>query len=171
METSPYSTPAANPYGSAGDASTNMVSTAAIQQLTATKPWVRFISVITFIGAGLMVVFAILMFIMGSVGTMSKSGAASPFTGAMGFGMAVLYAVLSIIYIFPGVKLWKYASLIAILMQTGRDEDLVAALNQQRSFWKFVGILIIAVFVLYVFVIIGAIAFGGFVAMKASGTP
>ena len=160
MEPNPYSTPATNPYGASNLATADAVSAAAVQQLAATKPWVRFMSVLTFIGAGFMLVAAVAMVGMGSMGAFAKSGAGAAFTGAMGFGMAAVYAVLSIIYIFPGIKLWKFASAIARLMQSGRDEDLVAALNQQRSFWKFVGILMLAILAIYLIVIAVAIIGG-----------
>lgn len=160
MEPNPYSAPATSPYGATNLGGAAAVSAAALQQLAATKPWVRFISVITFIGAGFLLIGALAMVAMGSMGALSKSGGAA-FTGAMGFGIAALYAVLSIIYIFPGVKLWKYASSIARLMQSGRDEDLVAALNQQRSFWKFVGILMILFIAIYLIVIVVALIMGG----------
>lgn len=169
MTTDPYSTPAADPHGRAGLATSGAVSTAAVEQLAATKPWVRFISVITFIGAGFMLVAAAGMGVMGMVGGTVGSvtrNANNPFTGAMGFGLAALYVVLSIVYIFPGIKLWKYANSIAMLIQTGRNEDLVAALNQQRSFWKFVGILLISIMVLYVVAIIAAVAFAAISAAK-----
>ena len=91
----------------------------------------------------------------------------NPFTGAMAFGIAALYLVMAIVYLFPGIKLWKYANAITALTTSGRNQDLVAALNQQRSFWKFVGIMIIALMVLYFLVVIGAVAFAVFAA--ASG--
>ena len=162
MESNPYSAPATTPQGSSDFSSAGAVSAAAVQQLAATKPWVRFMSVITFVCAGFMLIAAAGMVMMGSMGAMSKGGAAFPFTGVMGFGIAVIYAALSLIYIFPGVKLWKYANAIGMLIQSGREGDLVAALNHQRSFWKFVGILVLSMLVLYlviiVFVTVGGVA-------------
>ena len=171
MHTDPYSTPSANPQVTPSLAGPGTVSAAAVQQLAATKPWVRFISVLTFIGAGFMLIAAAGMALVGMVGGIAGSRmpagqANNPFTGAMGVGLAVLYAALSIIYIFPGIKLWKYASAIGMLIQTGRNEDLVAALNQQRSFWKFVGILMISIMVIYVFAIIAIAVVAGVAAAK-----
>ena len=64
--------------------------------------------------------------------------------------MAAMYAVLSIVHIFPAIKLWKYANAIAQLMQSGRDECLIEALNQQRLFWKFVGFLVFSILMLII---------------------
>ncbi len=172
METDPYSSPAENPSGS-NLASAGLVSAAAVQQLAATKPWVRFISVMTFIGAGFMSLGAAGMAMMGAMGVTGAMGASSrnqvanPFVGGMGFGVAALYMVLAIVYLFPGVKLWKYVTAIAELIRTGRDEDLVAALNQQRSFWKFMGIMMIIMICLYILATVGVVIVGVAAAMKA----
>lgn len=167
METNPYSTPAANPHGGS-NVGGGPVSAAAVQALAATKPWVRFMSVMVFIGAAFMVLAAIAMGVAAMSGTMMKSsgGAANPFTGPLGLVLIAVYVVLAIVYIFPGVKLWKYASSIAMLIQTGRDEDLVAALNQQRSFWKFMGVLVLVMLVLYVVLIVAGGVFAGISAAR-----
>jgi hypothetical protein len=49
--------------------------------------------------------------------------------------------------------------------------DLEAALSPQRSFWKFLGIMVIALFALYFVIAIAnaVVAFGGFAARKAQG--
>jgi hypothetical protein len=168
MDTNPYSTPAANPYDGPNSIG-SQVSTAAVGALAATKPWVRFMSVMVFIGAGLMVLAAIAMgaaVAMGGGMMKSTGGAANPFAGPMGLVLVAVYVVLAIVYIFPGVKLWKYASCIAMLMQTGRHEDLVAALNQQRSFWKFMGVLVLVMLVVYMLAIVAGGLFAGISAAR-----
>ena len=105
MNIDPYSTPIANPHGTSILGVSGTVSAAAVEQLAATKPWVRFISVLTFIGAGFMLIAAVGMVMMGMMGGLGKipgNPANHLFSGAMGFGLAALYALLSIIYIFPG---------------------------------------------------------------------
>jgi len=172
MNTDPYITPATYPPAVPIPDDAGTVSATAVQQLAATKPWVRFISVMTFVGAGFMLIAAAGMAVLGVVGgvagrRMPAGPANNPFTSVMGFGLAALYVVLAIVYIFPGIKLWKYANAIAALIESGRNKDLVAALNQQRSFWKFVGIMLISIFVLYFIAIIGFVAFAGIAAAKA----
>lgn len=146
------------------------VSVGAVEQLAATKPWVRFISVIIFIGAGFMLLGAIAMIVAGSAGLMlgaAGRNAPSGFAGPFGMVLAAVYAVFAFVYIFPGVKLWKYANAIGSLIQTGSEQDLVAALTQQKSFWKFIGILMLAMLVIYVLAIIAGVAFAGFAAAAA----
>lgn len=140
----------------------SQITAEVVRQLSGTRPWVRFISIMVFIGAGFMVLAGLGMLVFGVIGgaAMSKVGAGSS-EGAMVAGipvlMAVIYLVLAVIYIFPGVKLWKYASRIAELEASGSAESLAAALGEQRTFWKFVGIVAIIMISLYLLVIVGAV--------------
>ncbi len=58
------------------------------------------------------------------------------------------------------MKLWNYANSIENLMSSGTVPDLEAALNEQRSFWKYVGILAVILLSLNV-VMIGIVVIGG----------
>lgn len=57
--------------------------------------------------------------------------------------LGIFYIVFAVIHLIPAIKLWKYGSSILRLMMTGSVTDLEEAMEQQRSFWKFVGLLII----------------------------
>lgn len=166
MTIDPYSSPAAFD-SSSGFTSGTGVSQGVVRQLAGTKPWVRFMSVLMFLGAGFMLLLAIIMLVAGGAMTATaKSGGAALPAGMMA-GLAVLYAVLAGVYIYPALKLWKYASRIGALVTTGATMDLESALNEQRAFWKFIGIAMIAMFVLYIVVVIAAVGFGAFGAMKS----
>lgn len=166
MSIDPYSAPASHVQASSHSAH-GAISQGVADQLAGTKPWVRFISVLMFVGAGLMLLGALIMLVAG--GAMAASGKAGAMSAGMMSGMSILYGVMSLIYIYPAVKLWKYASHIGGLLISGSMLDLEAALGQQRSFWKFMGIMIIVCFVLYFVAIIAVVAFGGFAAMQAQG--
>jgi hypothetical protein len=163
MESNPYTTPVASGERTDLFAGSGLVSGAAIQKLAATKPWVRLISVISFIGSGFMLLGAGSLALVGTVGSFAaarSSGSVLP--AGFGIGMAVAYAVFAIIYLYPGVKLWKYASSIARLMQTQSEADLVAALDQQRGFWKFIGVMVTIIIGLYILaMVLMVIGFAG----------
>jgi hypothetical protein len=169
MESNPYSSPTENIYGINPGAAQQTVTDGVLDQLGRTKPWIRFFAVLAFVGAAFLLLGALGMLAMGGAGMFAKSSSGSnpmgPMAGAMGIGMAVLYGVLSIVYIFPGIKLWKYANRISTLLVTRTNFDLEAALNEQRSFWKFLGILVIAMIALYFVAIIAFIIFGAAAAM------
>ncbi len=164
MTQDPYAAPAYS-QTSAGGPYAGAVPEGAIQMLAQTKPWVRLISVMIFIGAALMLVGGVAMFFIG--GNMSPPGSSAGFKAGFGIGMAIFYMLFAFLYIYPGVKLWKYASAIARLMRTRSTGDLEFALAQQRSFWRFFGILILIFISLYVLIIVGAVVIGGIGAMKS----
>lgn len=146
-------------------ASDSTVSQGVLQQLGRTKPWVRFMSVLMFIGAGFMLLAAVVMLVAGGAIAVSAKTSGSTIPAGMMSGIAIFYALLSGIYIYPGVKLWKYASSIAALLFSGAVLDLESALNEQRAFWKYLGIMVITMFVLYILVVIAIVALGGMAAI------
>lgn len=135
-----------------------------IEALRGTKGWVLLIGIMTLIGAGFMVLGGIGM-LFGSA-FMGAAGAGAP-QAAVFVGMGALYIVLAILYIFPGLFLIKYSSAIGRLVNSGQSNDMEDALNQQRKFWKFVGVLFIVGMVVGILGVIAAIALPAY--MMASG--
>jgi len=166
----PYSSPAANLYGSASSGAVEMVSPSTITQLAGTKPWVRFMSVIFWIG-GLLLLGMSCMYALGAVsGVFSRpefannpelannpmfANGGKVFTGIM-IGTAVYLGVFAFLTIYPAMKLWKYANCIGRLMSTRSISDLDTALTEQRRYWKFHGIMTIVAICM---VLIGFVAF------------
>ena len=114
------------------------VSSLVIEKLAGTQGWVRFFSVLGFI------VFGLIM--LGAVGAL--------FLGGMGVLLSLVYIVMGTLYFFPTLKLSQYASRIARLRATRSEHDLVAALEAQRSFWAFVGIVTLVVLCLYLVIFV-----------------
>jgi hypothetical protein len=115
----------------------------ALQYLQQTRPWVRFMSVLTFIGAGLMAVAAGVMLLVGLLGGFASRGGAPGGVGGAVVGVltAVLYIAMAVLYVPAGLYLWRYASAIKRLQAGFQPALLEEALEQQKSFWRFVGIL------------------------------
>ncbi|MES2658418.1 MAG: DUF5362 family protein [Verrucomicrobiota bacterium] len=95
----------------------------------------------------------------GGIASLSKN---AMFTGGMGIMFAAVYIVMAIFYIYPALKLWKYANYIGSVMDSGATFDLEMALSQQRSFWKFVGIICLIFVSLYALFFIGGILVAAF---------
>ena len=167
MSLDPYSSPSLNspPKHSAP----GVVTAGVIQQLAKTKPWVRFMSVLLFIAAGGMLLGSLIVLVAaGAIAAASKEA-------GIGAGLislfAILYALISLLYVYPALKLWKYADRIAILMVSGDMLDLETALNHQRAFWKFLGITVITVFALYIVGVVVAVIFSIVMAATGKGVP
>lgn len=118
-----------------------------IEHLRSTKPWVRFISVMLFISVGLIFVAALGLLLIGA-GMPGMAG------GGLNVGIAIMYIMLGILYVFPAYFLHRYASAIRDIEQGGGDVAMEAALGSQKSFWKFVGILTLVVIGLYAIMLV-----------------
>ena len=130
-------------YGGSGDGIDPALD-AAVHTMSQTKPWVRFISVMMFIGSGFMMLGGLGAIVVGLIGAgMGEVEAAFiPFLG-------VLYIVMAFLYIVPASYLWSYATRIGVLQQQKSLGNLASSLEPQKSFWRFVGILMLVVLVLY----------------------
>lgn len=125
----------------------------AMDMLRQTKPWVRFIGVMMFIGAGFMLLGGLFAMIAGAA-MGSRMGTAIPAAAGL------VYVAMGAIYLIPALFLNRYASRIADLLRTNRMGDLEQALGAQKSFWKFMGILMLIGLCLYavgiaIFIVMG----------------
>jgi len=130
-----------------------------LQSLRETKPWTRFMSVLGFIGVGIMTLVG-LVFILGMSFLPQQAG--GPPMAIMG----IIYILGSVLYFVPSLYLFKYASAIGRL-RDGSQEALEDALLYQKSFWKFIGILTLVMLVIVLLGIIAAIALPIFLAVRA----
>jgi hypothetical protein len=109
------------------------------------KPWIRFLSVMCYIFAGIMIVAG--LFIV-SVGR-----------GVLPPAMILMYVALAVLYMIPGLLLGRYASSISSLLAMRRSDHLEHALDAHRALFRTVGIMVITVMVLY---FVGAVLVGIF---------
>ncbi len=127
-----------------------MVAVPGVQSaLAGTKPWVRLCSILLFVSAALMIVVGGLAGIMGS---MALGG------GAETMALAIVYPLMGLLYLIPGLYLFRYAKRIGDYLTGGQEVQLELALDAQRSFWKFVGILSVIAIVVFLLGIVAAIA-------------
>jgi len=125
------------------------------RMLSQTKPWVRFISVMMFIGSAFMVLGGIAMMIGGAAGL-----------GGAGAFLGIVYIVMALLYIVPAVFLWSYADRIGRFLQQKSPGTLASALESQKSFWKFMGILMLIVLCIYAMIFVFAIVGVGMMGMR-----
>jgi len=156
---------AARPSG--GAPPHDLLTAGMIDSLRKTKPWVRFLSILGFVAAGFMIVAGVGVSIFGLVATGDSSG---PFSGALMVGLGLVYVLFSLFYIIPSRYLSRYAKAInTAMVSTSKTAAVEEALRYQKSFWKFVGIMMLVMLVLYPIAIIAAIAIPSFFsAMKGA---
>lgn len=128
-----------------------VVSESAMGYLNATRPWVKFLAILGFIGMTLMAIAGLFM-ILGLSAVPMKPGAPafSPLVG-------LIYLVFIAFYFMPCLFLYRYGKAISAIPGTGQSafED---ALRHQKSFWKFIGIFTLVMLSLeLLFIVIGVL--------------
>jgi hypothetical protein len=142
----------------------------AYQYLDQTRPWVRFMSFVALVLSGLMVLMGIAMLLVSLLGGFStrQTGPSGVFGSAIGGGLlALFYIALAVLYVAPGVYLARYAAAIKLLKTNCEAGVLEDAIKHQRSFFRFVGIMMAIGLALTVVVLILAVALGVIAAAMA----
>lgn len=138
--------------GNTGFVPADLPLTAAAQQfLYQTGPWVRFMSVMIFIWSGIMALLGLAMILI-SIGTRLPWGHRQFSILSVGNTVIGLFYILfAILFVAPGVFLSRHADAIGMLRVRRSAQALEDALRNQRSFWRYVGILTI------IHIVLGAI--------------
>jgi hypothetical protein len=114
----------------AGAGEGEMLSGRVTSALAGTKPWVQFLAVLMFIGSGLGLLGSCLFLLIGRRYGLPVSR------------MNLLLQVpLLLLYLVPAYFLFQYGIAIGSFLERERVAELERALERQKSFWKFVGIL------------------------------
>ena len=80
--------------------------------------------------------------------------------------LGIFYILTSVLYLVPSIWLSKYSSAIASFLKGGDSVHLGNAIAYQKSFWKFMGILVLVSIVLAIVGIIAAILIPAFLAFR-----
>jgi hypothetical protein len=131
-----------------------VVSEIALGYLQATRPWVKFLAIVGF-------VFIVLMWIIGLWMCFASSALSTQPGMPRMFGpvFGIIYILLSFLYFMPCLFLYRYGKAIAAIPSTGQSA-LEEALKNQKSLWKFMGILMIVVLCFYALIIVIAVVAG-----------
>jgi len=129
-------------YESAQPPATPGITQAMVESLKKTKPWVRFVSIMGFIAAGLLVLLGIVL-VLGAGFISSWAGSEIGRIPIMLVGC--FYGLMGLICIIPSVFLYRYADGIKKALKGDLTNGIEFALKSQQSFWTFVGVLLLIV--------------------------
>lgn len=104
--------------------------------LRSTRPWTRFLSILGFIAVAILILSGIAMMLGKNFLPKSTDSPALMLTGAINVAVSVFYLI-------PSIWLYKYSSAISRFLDGGGATELGNALVYQKSFWKYVGIMIL----------------------------
>jgi hypothetical protein len=116
--------------------------------LRRTSPWAKFVAIMYFLSTALMVV-------LGIGGTVMAVVTRQP---QMLFVM--VYPVVGLLNLIPALYLWKFTQRARDFVERGQSLLLEQALDAQRSYWKFMGIMMIVAFACGVLVFFVAMVAG-----------
>ena len=142
-----------------------VVSDSALGYLQATRPWVKFLAILGFVGIAFLVLCGLLFMCVWPL--FPTRPGAQPLSGAFGVGLGIFYLLFAALYLMPCLFLYRYSKAIDAIPGTGQAA-LEEALKQQKSFWKFMGILMLIILCLYALIFVGSIAFGVMAGMSAA---
>jgi hypothetical protein len=150
----PYQSPQAEikseKTGSQGSLTEGMIA-----HLSAAAPWIRFIGVLGYVGCG----FTILL----GLGCIIAGPSAGIFFGryysTMGLvSLGIIYIALGVLVFFPSMFAYNFGIRIRNYLRSSSEYELEQAFKNNRSLWKFMGILaIIELALLPVLIIAGLI--------------
>jgi len=131
------------------------IPTEGISHLASLRKWALFLSIMGFIGSGLMVIFGFFF------GALSRTFGRSEFGGAFpSILIMVLYIGMGILYFFPSFYLFKFSANLKSALETYIDTQIAEAFNNLRSFFTFIGILTIIMLAFCALAIAGGILVG-----------
>jgi hypothetical protein len=149
IEENPYSPPVSNVNAPAlGDLTSSEVPPTLVETMRLTKPWVKFLGILGFIGCGLFVVVGIGFFALGS----GKKDLPA--------WMGLVYIPIALIYIPPSLYLYRYATSLERFLRRASVENLGDALGHQKAFWRFIGIAFAAIMGIYGVILAMALVVG-----------
>ena len=130
--------------------------------LRETAKWGKFLAIVGFIMCGLIVLGGIFA---GSIFAASGSQFGSAYSAGFGVGAAVLYICLALVCFLPYLFLFRFSSQMLAALRTNDQQLLTSSFRNQKSCYKYVGILTMVLLVIYalifVFAGLGAIIAGG----------
>lgn len=125
--------------------------------LKETSSWTYFLSILGFIGTGLLILvgifFSVFMNLM-SDGSVYQSLGMNPSL----FG--VVYIVSAVIYFFPVLYLFNFSRKMKSALSSNNNDELTAAFSNLKSHYKFAGIFTIVIIAIYLLIFIIAFISG-----------
>lgn len=124
--------------------------------LKETAKWSKFLSIVGFVMIGLFLIMAIVMSVF--MGSMPETGA----MGAVGGGfIVVIYALVGLIYLFPLLYLYRFATNMKMALNNDDQSSLSTSFENLKSCYKFMGIFTAVIVGFYVVSIVFTLLLGG----------
>jgi hypothetical protein len=157
----PYQAPSVGGYGHALQAApgSDPITPTMIDHLRNARPWLRLLSILFFLGAGLMLVASLFMLVAGAA-VMSAAPTGSGPAAALAPLLGLIYLPLAGVYLLPAIFMHRLANGIDQAVITPSARTLEDTLDRHRVFWKVMGIMALVFIGLWVFGVFAAVVAG-----------
>jgi Family of unknown function (DUF5362) len=117
--------------------------------LSETARWAKFMAIMGFIGCGFMLLFSLFMGSFINAALLRMGGSAAGL-GYMGGFFSFIYIVIAIVYFFPCLYLYNFASKMQVAIRSNDQDQLSISFRNLKSCFRFIGIFTIIVLALWV---------------------
>ena len=121
------------------------ITSAAKGFLIETSKWCKFLSIVGFVGLGLLLLSS---FFINTIYSNMPQASAMPFN--LGIVMTIVYVLIIAIYIFPIYYLYQFSIQLKKALISKDDETLANAFEMLKSHYKFTGVFSIIMLSIYV---------------------
>jgi hypothetical protein len=125
------------------------------QYLAQAARWAKFLAIVGFVVCGLIFIVAIFAgAILGNLGSIGQFGASSMMSGPL---ISVIYIAFGLLYFFPCLYLFRFASRMQIALRNNDQGVLNSSFKSLKSCFRFVGIMTLVIIAIYLLLFIIAI--------------
>jgi len=146
----PYKSPETSIVPEKAQASGAVITETMLGYLKEASPWLRFIGIVEFIGAGLSCLGGIIFAVTSSTLIDFTEG----FVNFPVWLLSLLYIGAGALLFFPALFTYNFGAKIRHYQFSGSNEDLELAFRNNKSLWKFQGILLIIYLALIPFMVV-----------------
>jgi hypothetical protein len=135
--------------------------------LKGASPWLRFLGILAFIGAGGTMLGGVLFLISGALGGFLSDVLTSQIDtidaveagviGGITIFTGVLIIITGVICFFPARFIYNFGNKIKKFLQNNSEEELESAFKNNKSLWKFIGIVAIIYLAFLPVMLIGSV--------------
>ncbi|MCL8007504.1 DUF5362 family protein [Gelidibacter japonicus] len=125
--------------------------------LKETSTWTYFLSILGFIGIGLMILGGLFFSL-----ALNLMPGGNPYAG-LGVDMSyfgMIYVVIALFYFFPVLYLFNFSRKMKSALSSNNNDELTAAFSNLKSHYKFIGIFTIVIISIYVLIFVFAMLAG-----------
>lgn len=130
--------------------------------LQETSKWAKFIAIVYFVFIGLL---ALMMLFAGSFMTMMGAEMPGANGAAMGMAMFFYFLFIGAFIFFPALYLYKFSNHTKRALASESTAEFTEGLKNMKSYWKFMGIIMLVFIVLYGLAFVVMAIGGGMAAM------